>query len=96
MGISQHDAERTINYRAQHHATFPHLLDEGFAVSRAYDPAFVPTGFLIDAQGSIVEIVESWNSQRFNTFSEHIATRLAVTSQQIVTPQDNAVENKIG
>jgi peroxiredoxin len=96
LGISQHDAERTSNYRAQHNATFPHLLDDEFTVSRAYDPAFVPTGFLIDAQGSIVEIAESWNSKRFNNFSEHIASGLGVTPQQIVTPQDNAVENKIG
>jgi peroxiredoxin len=96
LGISQHDAERTREYRNQYDATFPHLLDEGFTVSRAYDPAFVPTGFLIDTQGKIIETIESWNSQRVNDVSKHIAQELGVPAQHIVTPQDNAVENKMG
>ena len=96
LGISQHDAERTFNYRAQHNATFPHLLDEEFTASRLYDPAFVPTGFLIDTQGNIIETFDSWNSTALNKFSERVAQRLGVDAKQIVTPQDNAVENKIG
>ncbi len=96
LGISQHDSERTFNYRAQHNATFPHLLDAEFSVSRAFDPAFVPTGFLIDTHGNIVETFESWNSKRLNEFSERVTRRLEVASQQIVTAQDNAVESKIG
>lgn len=96
LGISQHDAQKTFNYRAQHNATFPHLLDKDFTVSRAYDPAFVPTGFLIDARGSIIERFESWNSTRLNEFSERVAQMLGVAPREIVTPQDNAVESKIG
>ncbi len=96
LAISQHDAERTRAYRDQYHATFPHLLDEGFPVSQVYDPAFVPTGFLIDAHGDIIETFESWNSKRLNEFSERVARRLGVASQMIVTAQDNARENMIG
>lgn len=96
LGISQHDAARTLSYRGQHGATFPHLLDDEFSVSRAYDPAFVPTGFLIDRQGKIIETFESWNSKRLNEFSERVARTLGVSAQPIVMPQDNAVENKIG
>lgn len=96
LGISQHDAERTENYRAQHGATFPHLLDTDFSVSRAYDPAFVPTGFLIDSNGTIIETFESWSSRVLTDFSERVADRLGVASRAIVLPDDNAVPTKLG
>lgn len=96
LGISQHDAERTRAYQQEYNATFPHLIDDIFTVSRAYDPALVPTSFLIEADGTIIEIVEAWNSRRINTLSEHIAQKLGVRTQQIVMPQDKALANKIG
>lgn len=96
LGISQHDAEKTFNYRAQHNATFPHLLDKEFTVSRAYDPAFVPSGFLIDARGMIVETFESWNSQALNELAARVARTLGAAPREIVTPQDNAPANKMG
>lgn len=96
LGISQHDAERTSEYQAQYGATFPHLIDAEFRASRAFDPPIVPTGFLIDARGSIIETVESWSSERVNALSEHIAKELVVDVRQIVRPQDNALANKIG
>lgn len=96
MGISQHDAERTEKFRAEYGATFPHLLDADFVVSRAYDPAYVPTGFLIDSRGIIVETFVSWNSQALNDFSARAAERLGVAAQPIVLPDDNAVPMKFG
>lgn len=96
LGISQHNAEKTMQFRAQYDATFPHLIDTEFTASRMYDPSFVPTGFLIDRQGTIVETFESWNSRKLNNLSRHIAKTLGTAEQEIVTPQDNAVENKIG
>lgn len=96
LGISQHDAERTRDYRAQYNATFPHVTDTEFRASRAYDPPFVPTGFLIDQRGNIIATIEAWNSKRINEFSKRVAAQLGVASQPIVTPQDNAVENKLG
>lgn len=96
LGVSQHDAERTELFRAQHGATFSHLVDADFAVSRQYDPAFVPTGFLIDSRGMIVETFEAWNSQALNDFSTRVADRLGVAAQPIVLPGDNAAPMKIG
>ncbi|MCC7161612.1 MAG: redoxin domain-containing protein [Anaerolineae bacterium] len=96
LGISQHDSERTEHYRVQNVATFPHLLDADFTVSREYDPAFVPTGFLIDSNGTIVETFESWNSRALTDFSERVADRLGIAAQPIIFPDDNAVPAKIG
>jgi peroxiredoxin len=96
LAISQHNAERTSNFRAEHSATFPHLLDDGFTVSRAYDPNLVPTGFVIDSKGKIVETFESWNSAYLNELSGRIAAQLRVKPTEIVLPQDNAAATKIG
>lgn len=95
-GISQHAIARTRSFAAQYNATFPHLIDDKFIVSREYDPEFVPTGFLADPGGSIVETFASWNSSRLNELSEQIADRLQVEPQPIVTREDNAIAFKAG
>src|SRR5581483_7095938 len=59
VGVSQHDAARTRAYQREYGATFPHLTDEAFRVSREYDPAFVPTAFLIDSKGTVLQTLES-------------------------------------
>lgn len=96
LGISQHDVQLTRAYRDQYRATFPHLVDDDWRVSRAYDPEFVPSGFLIDAQGVIVETFASWESERLNRLAQEIAARLGAAPQTIVTAQDNALPFKAG
>lgn len=96
LGISQHDADRTRAFQTEYDATFLHILDDTFFVSRAYDPSFVPTSFLIAPNGKIVDVVESWDSERMNELSERIAQALGLETQQIVRPQDNALASKIG
>lgn len=96
LGISQQDAGRTRDYRDEHHATFPHLVDEGFTVSRAYDPEFVPTGFLVDERGEIIEILAAWQSEGMNKLASKIATHLGEAAQAIVRPEDGAVAFKAG
>jgi peroxiredoxin len=96
LGISQHNDEKTRAYRDEHNATFPHLLDSEFEVSRAYDPAIVPTGFLVSPSGEILDSFESWNSEALNAFSQRVAETLDVATQRVVTPEEDAVETKIG
>lgn len=96
LGISQHDLERTRAYRDQHAVTFPHLIDTEFIASRAYDPAFVPTAFLIQRDGTIVELLESWNKTRFNHLAKRIAETLGVNAKEMIAAPASAVETKIG
>jgi peroxiredoxin len=95
-GISQHNREKTQKYAAKYGATFPHLIDDNLKVSREYDPEFVPTGFLIDADGKIVETFTSWNRARLNQLSEQIASRLNVSPQEMIQPEENVVAFKPG
>ncbi len=95
-GISQHDREKTRQYAEKYKATFPHLIDEGWKVSRRYDPEFVPTGFLIGANRMIVETLVSWNREELNRLSQSIASQLHVQSQEIFKPGEDVVIFKPG
>ena len=95
-GISQHDCERTREYALTYGATFPHLVDEDWKVSRQYDPEFVPTVFLIDKQKKILETFVSWNVSEFKGLSSTIASLLRVPPQEIIKPKEDVVIFKPG
>jgi peroxiredoxin len=95
-GISQHDREKTRQYATKYDATFPHLVDEDWKISRLYDPEFVPTGFLIGEGKEIVETFVSWNRAELNRLSRAIASRLHVPSQEIIHPDENVIVFKPG
>jgi peroxiredoxin len=95
-GISQHDREKTRQYANKYGTTFPHLIDEGWKVSRQYDPVFVPTGYLIDSNKRIVETFTSWNRDELNKLSRGIASRLQVQPRDIIEPGEEVVVFKPG
>jgi peroxiredoxin len=95
-GISQHDSQKTRQYAIDFSATFPHLVDEGWKVSRQYDPEFVPTGFLIDKEKRIVDTFVSWNSADLNRLSRVIAGLLQVPAQEIFESEEDVVVFKPG
>jgi hypothetical protein len=55
IGISQDDQVATHRFREQFALTFPVHLDPGFALSRSFDLTFVPTPFLIDRDGRVLQ-----------------------------------------
>ncbi len=96
LGISQHDSERTRAFGAEFGSTFPLLLDEGFTVSRQYDPEFVPTGFLIDNNKKIVLAFGGWNREIYTELGKEIAERLGVPPRQLITPDEEVITFKPG
>lgn len=95
-GISQHDRERTRQYQTQYGANFLHLIDAKLQISRQFDPEFVPTGFLIDEDRTIVAIFASWNREQLNDLAQQIATRLHVPPKQIIKSSENVIAFKPG
>lgn len=96
IAISQHSAEKTGAYRNQYGATFPHLIDDDLTVSRLYDPEFVPTGFLIDRSGRVLDSFSSWDRDRFVQVGNEIARRLNAEPVVLVREEDNALPFKGG
>ncbi len=96
LGISQHDLDQTRSYAAQYGSTFPLLVDEGYKVSKAFAPDFVPTGFLIDSHRNIVGAFASWNKQQYELLGQDIAGRLGAAPKTLILPGEEVVGFKPG
>jgi len=87
-GISQHDRVRAATFAREYAATFPILIDEAWQASQQYDPQFVPTQFLIDPSGQILDLVVSFDKAGLNRISHMVATRLKVGAVLIAPDKD--------
>jgi len=87
-GISQHDRQRSAEYVAKYGSTFPILIDAKWNVSKQYDPQVVPTLWLIDPAGKIIDSVVSFDKAGLNRLSEIIANRLDVPVAMIAEEND--------
>ena len=87
-GISQHDKNRSSDFAIEYKSTFPILIDDDWRVSKQYNPDYVPTLFLIDATGKIVDRVVAFDKAGLNRLSQAIAARLNVSTQVIAPDND--------
>lgn len=87
-GVSQHDRDRSADFAKQYASTFPILIDGDWQVSKAYDPAFVPTMWLIDPSGKIIDCVVSFDKAGLNRLSQTIAGHLNVAAQTVAPEND--------
>jgi peroxiredoxin len=70
VGIGQDPAERLGAFADEHGMAFPSASDPPpYPASRAYRVETVPTLFVIDARGTVVETVESWDRGGYNRAS---------------------------
>lgn len=87
-GISPDAREASAEFASKYGSTFPILIDSDWRVSRAYDPAFVPTLFLIDQDRQIVDTLVAFDKAGLNRLAQTIAARLNAPAVQIAPPDD--------
>jgi peroxiredoxin len=87
-GISPDARNVSVEFASKHRSTFPVLLDTDWRVSRAYDPEYVPTLFLIDQDGRIIDRVVAFDKAGLNRLAETIAARLQVPVAVIAPAND--------
>ena len=74
VGIGQDPEEKLASFERGFGVTFPSVVDATpYDVSNAYGITVVPTTFLVDRDGTIVESVESWDREGLNAPSERLA-----------------------
>jgi peroxiredoxin len=74
VGIGQDPREKLTAFEGEFGLTFPSLVDAPpYAVSNAYGIEVVPTTFLVDGEGTILDTVESWDRDGLNRISEGLA-----------------------
>ena len=95
-GVSQDTPEDTTAFMEEHEASFPNLMDETHWASADYGLTNVPTMFLVDHDGQIVESSVGFSRGDLNRISEKVAQHLGVDPVVMSDPDDGAPELKPG
>jgi peroxiredoxin len=89
VGIGEDPDPLLVRFAEEHGMTFPSIADEPpYPASNAYGVRSVPTLFVIDADGTIVETVESWDRDRLNEASRRMADLIGSPSVPISVETD--------
>lgn len=88
-GIGQDPEEKLADFDRTYGLGFPGIADlPPYEVSDAYGIRVVPTTFLVDTDGSIRDVVESWDRDGLNRLSKDLASLLGAEVATISEPSD--------
>ena len=88
-GVSQHPARAAEWFAKNTGVTFPLLVDEeGFPVSRAYDPEATPTIFFLDRTGKVRSSHLGLAKDELNALSGQIAAELGTEAVVVASMDD--------
>jgi peroxiredoxin len=89
VGIGQDPQEKLAEFGEQFGMTFRSLVDAPpYEVSNAYGIEVVPTTFLVDSAGMILDSVESWDREGLNRVSERLAGLTGARYAEISSASD--------
>jgi peroxiredoxin len=78
-GVGQDPPDALTGFTRQFGMSFPSSSDAPpYPLSNAYGIRVVPTTFLVDAEGTILETVESWDREGLNAVSRRLAELVGV------------------
>jgi peroxiredoxin len=96
-GISQHPLEESKRYAQAYEIGYPVLLDdEGFAVSKVYDPPATPTFYLIGMDGEVMERSVGFDKAELNHISKRLAHCLGLEPVEIAPDDDGNPPSRPG
>jgi peroxiredoxin len=73
-GVGQDPASKLAEFSAEFGATFPSVSDaEPYPASSAYGIENVPTMVVVDGDGRVADVVESWDRDGYNRASTTLA-----------------------
>jgi peroxiredoxin len=89
VGIGQDPEDRLGSFGREYGMTFRSQSDlPPYDVSNAYGIEVVPTTFLVDGDGTILEGVESWDREGLNQLSKALAAATGSPFAEISNPSD--------
>jgi len=96
-GVGQ-DPQRDLNAFAREHAWgFPQVTDLApYVASDAYGIASAPTVVVVDAEGRVAHVVESWDRDGINRASTALARLLGTEPETLSSPGDGLPPFKPG
>lgn len=88
-GIGQDPEEKLAEFDRTYGLGFPSIEDLApYDISNAYGIRTVPTTFLVGKEGSILDVVESWDREGLNRLSKELASLLGVEPTTVSEPGD--------
>ncbi|HEX4945866.1 MAG TPA: TlpA disulfide reductase family protein, partial [Blastocatellia bacterium] len=96
IGISQDDEAATKTFVAQLQVPFPVVLDHNWKVSLQYDPIAVPTLFLLDRGGQIVQTQTAFDKADLNAITASLCEMTWQTPFVLAEPFDGNPATKPG
>jgi thiol-disulfide isomerase/thioredoxin len=96
-GIGQDPPEEIAEFSRTYAMSFPSTPDlPPYAVSNAYEISHVPTVIVVDADGVVADVVESWDRRGLNRASERLAVLVGGEPHTISEPGDGLPEFRPG
>ena len=97
LGISQDNARATKEFSDEYGITFPIVLDaEGYPASNAYGLTNVPTGFLIDTDGSVKIAIMGFNKKDLEDVAAELSERRKMPLSALFRPDESVPANRPG
>jgi peroxiredoxin len=89
FGVGQDPPDALASFSERFGLSFPSVSDTGsYEASNAYGVEHVPTTVLVDGEGRVADVVESWNRDGINLLSSSLAALLGVEAATISSRED--------
>ena len=93
LGIGQDPAKKLEAFGREFGMSLPTRSDLApYPISDAYGIEHVPTVVVVEANGAVADVVESWDRAGLNRASAVLAASLGVDASVVSTPQDGLPE----
>jgi peroxiredoxin len=97
IGVGQDPVGTLERFSDTYGMSFPSLPDEApYEASNAYGIEHVPTMVVVDGEGRVVDVVESWDRDGYNHASRTLAELLGEDAVVISEPSDGLPEFRPG
>jgi thiol-disulfide isomerase/thioredoxin len=89
VGVGQDPPRLLERFADEHGVRYPSVSDvEPYAISAAYDIEHVPTLVVVDGDGIVRDLVESWDREGTNRAARTLAELLGTDAVVISAPED--------
>jgi thiol-disulfide isomerase/thioredoxin len=96
-GIGQDPPDKLDEFSLTYEMSFPSAPDlPPYDVSNAYEISHVPTLVVVDADGVVADVVESWDREGLNRASQRLAALVGGEPILVSEPEDGLPEFRPG
>lgn len=97
VGVGQDPPDDLARFAEEQSWRYPQVEDAPpYAASDAYEIVSAPTVVVVDGQGTVAAVAESWDRERMNVASATLARLLDAEPAVLSTPDDGLPEFKPG